>query len=237
MSGIIEISNLSVEIDDNLILDKLNLSLAQGGITGLLGPSGAGKTTLIKALLGLTKPTKGRVDILGLPAGSKSLKSSIGYVAQSKSVYSDLTVEENLQYFGSLVGASKQQIRVILNDVELNHESKRLVAKLSGGQQSKVSLAIALLGEPKILLLDEPTVGLDPVLRRKLWQKFRKLADSGVTIVVSSHVMDEADMCDDLIFLYEGRLLVHDSRQAVLKQTNTANTSSAFVALASEGQA
>lgn len=235
MQPVVDIKDVSVIIDKKQILSNITAQIPKGKIVGLLGPSGAGKTTLIRTILGLQKPSDGSISVLGLEAGSKSLRSQIGYVTQALSVYSDLTVRENVQYFAALLGVSKREADAVIKAVEMDEYANRLVAILSGGQKARVSLAVALLGEPKLLLLDEPTVGLDPVLRQNLWAIFRKMADAGTTLLISSHVMDEADRCDDLIFIRDGKLLVADTRAAVLAKTKTTSMEAAFLSLAPGG--
>lgn len=236
MQPVVDIKDVSVIIDKKQILSNITAQIPKGKIVGLLGPSGAGKTTLIRTILGLQKPSDGSISVLGLEAGSKSLRSQIGYVTQALSVYSDLTVRENVQYFAALLGVSKREADAVIKAVEMDEYANRLVAILSGGQKARVSLAVALLGEPKLLLLDEPTVGLDPVLRQNLWAIFRKMADAGTTLLISSHVMDEADRCDDLIFLRDGKLLIADTRTAVLTKTKTTSMEAAFLSLAKGGE-
>jgi ABC-2 type transport system ATP-binding protein len=236
MKPTVDIRDLSVVIDKKQILSSITAEIPVGKIVGLLGPSGAGKTTLIRTILGLQKPASGSISVLGLKAGSKKSKSQVGYVTQALSVYSDLTVRENVQYFAALIGASSNQIAAVIKDVEMDEYAGRLVSTLSGGQKARVSLAVALLGKPKLLLLDEPTVGLDPVLRQSLWSMFRNMADVGITILVSSHVMDEADRCDGLLFLRDGKLLISDSKDAVLAKTKTSSMEAAFLSLVREGE-
>ncbi len=231
MDSAIEINKVSVLIDKKPILTDIDVHIAPGTIVGLLGPSGAGKTTLIRAILGLQKLTKGTITVLGLKAGAMPLKSMVGYVTQAPSVYSDLTVLENIRYFGSLRDVPRSGIEKVIKQVELESYQSRLVSNLSGGQRARVSLAAALLGDPKVLLLDEPTVGLDPVLRQNLWSIFKSLAGTGVTILVSSHVMDEADKCDALLFMRDGKLLISDTKRAVLDRTNTQSMEEAFLKL------
>lgn len=234
MQHAIEINNTSLFIDKKPILTDIQAQVAPGTITGLLGPSGAGKTTLIRAILGLQKPDSGDITVLGVKAGSRSLKSQVGYVTQAPSVYADLTVKENIQYFAALLGLGSSEVEKVVTNVELNDYQDRLVANLSGGQRARVSLAAALLGNPKILLLDEPTVGLDPVLRQNLWGVFKALAQAGTTILISSHVMDEADKCDALMFMRDGKLLIADTKDKVLSRTGAHSTEEAFLKLAKE---
>ena len=232
MNTAIEIHDLSVRIDNKPILTGISASLPAGRIIGLLGPSGAGKTTIIRAILGLQRPSKGSVNVLGLPAGTKELRLVVGYVTQDPSVYSDLTVSENLAYFASLLGADKAQVGAIIAEVGLSEHTDTIVSQLSGGERARVSLSVALLGNPQVLLLDEPTVGLDPVLRQKLWATFRALAAKGITLLVSSHVMDEADRCDDILFVRNGKLLAAGTPKSITDLTGASNMEGAFLKLA-----
>jgi ABC-2 type transport system ATP-binding protein len=175
-------------------------------VTGLLGPSGGGKSTLIRAVVGVQQITSGTVDVLGLPAGSPALRRRVGYMTQARSVYGDLTVRENLRYFADVLDV-RTQVADVVHTVGLDGRERELVRNLSGGEQSRVSLAVALLGRPELLVLDEPTVGLDPLLRRDLWSMFHRLAADGVSLLISTHVMDEAERCDELLLLREGSLL------------------------------
>lgn len=227
----VEIDNLSVILGDKQVLKNVSVNIPQGKIVGLLGPSGAGKTTLIRTILGLQKFSKGNVSVLGLPPGKKDLLSKTGYISQGLSIYPDLTVAENIRYFASLIDAKKSKDTVI-REVELQSHKNRMVRTLSGGEKARTALAIALLGEPELLLLDEPTVGLDPVLRQKMWAKFSRLAEDGITVVVSSHVMDEADKCDEILFIREGRLLAGGTKTAILQQTKADSMEEAFLKLA-----
>jgi ABC-2 type transport system ATP-binding protein len=225
------IEGLSVSIEDTTVLDDITVSLPAGKIIGLLGPSGSGKTTLMRAIVGRLRPAKGSLTVLEKPAGSPSLRAEIGYVTQAPSVYKDITVLENLEYFAAIVGAAKVRAEEVVDQVGLGGHEHQIAGSLSGGQLSRVSLAAALLGEPKLLVLDEPTVGIDPVLRRDLWQQFRQLAEKGVTLLVSSHVMDEASHCDELLLLRDGKVLAYDTQAKLQEQTHTKDIEAAFLAL------
>ena len=213
------------------ILRGIDLVVPRGAVTGLLGPSGCGKTTLMRTIVGLQRLTSGRATVLDLPAGSPSLRSRIAYVAQGPSVYRDLTVGENLGYFASLIGATGADVDAALAATALTGLRGRRVAALSGGQTARVSLATALLGRPELLVLDEPTVGLDPILREELWATMRGLADDGATLLVSSHVMDEAAYCDNLLLMREGRILAEDAPDRLRARTGADDMSQAFVRL------
>lgn len=224
----IEGSGLIVQKSKNIILDRLDLGIKKGSLTGLIGPSGSGKTTLMRAIVGVQEYS-GTLRVLSNDAGDKRLRSKLGYVTQTPAIYIDISVTQNLEYFATIVGADKSKIHEIIKTVELEDQAKQLVGSLSGGQKARVSLAVALLGDPDILVLDEPTVGLDPVLREKLWQLFRSVAQSGKTLLISSHVMDEADRCDELLLLRDGRVLWNDNRKKLLQSTKTTNVNEAFL--------
>ena len=214
-----------------LVLPDVTLSVEPGTVTGLLGPSGSGKSTLMRAIVGVQIVESGRVEVLGLEAGSPELRSRVGYLTQAPSVYLDLTVRENLAYFALVLNAPRARIDAVLDVVGLRDVSKRIVRSLSGGELSRVSLATALLGEPEVLVLDEPTVGLDPVLRRDLWATFRELAAGGTTLLVSSHVMDEAGRCDRLLLMREGGILADETPASLRERTGCDSLDDAFLAL------
>ena len=231
MKTCVEVNKVTVKIGEELILREISLSLPAGKITGLLGPSGAGKTTLMKVIVGLQRTTSGIANVFGLPVGSADLRSRIGYVTQSPSVYPDLTVKENLEYFAAMVGSNNKSVHEVIAQVRLDGQVDKLAGKLSGGQRARVSLAAALLGRPQLLVLDEPTVGLDPVLRNELWQMFYELCQTGVTLMVSSHVMDEAKRCDNLALLREGQLLASGTPAELMNKTDTHDIEAAFLKL------
>jgi ABC-2 type transport system ATP-binding protein len=234
MTQSISATKLSVRKQKTQILNELDFKIEAGKITGLIGPSGSGKTTLMRAIVGVQK-YNGELTVLGKNAGHRSLRRKIGYVTQSPAVYPDLTVEQNLHYFGALVGAMRKVVDRVIGHVQLEKQRKQLVESLSGGQKARVSLAVALLGDPELLVLDEPTVGLDPVLRNELWELFADLAHDGKTLLVSSHVMDEAERCDNLLLLRDGKLLWNDSREKLLDHTDRKDVGNAFVAMIKKG--
>lgn len=227
----IEIRDLVVHRGGRPVLKSITFQVQQGGVTGLLGPSGSGKTTLMRSIVGVQRVTSGLVNVLSQPAGSASLRHTVGYMTQSPSVYGDLTVRENARYFGSLYGVTHQEADRAVADVGLSQTAGQVVNTLSGGQRARISLACALLARPKVLVLDEPTVGQDPVLRAELWQRFHELADRGVTLLVSSHVMDEAGRCDRLVLIRDGRLIADDSPDGVRQATGTHDLDEAFLRL------
>ncbi|MGD0196084.1 MAG: ABC transporter ATP-binding protein [Candidatus Dormibacteria bacterium] len=225
----IEIDRLTVIRGGRRALGEISMGVAEGSVTGLLGPSGSGKTTLIRSIVGVQKITSGSVRVLGLPAGSATLRPRVGYVTQDLSVYRDLTVRGNLRYFAAILGVKRERVDQVLEEVSLSDRAEARVSTLSGGQQSRVSLATALLGEPRVLILDEPTAGLDPVLREDLWTLFQRLAASGVTLLISSHVMEEAMRCQRVLLLRDGRLLVDDTPHGLLQRTGEAEMDAAFL--------
>jgi ABC-2 type transport system ATP-binding protein len=227
----IRVDRLRVERGGSVVLPELTCDVATGSVTGLLGPSGSGKTTLIRAIVGVQRVAGGDVTVRGLPAGAKGLRARIGYMTQTPSVYGDLTVRENLRFFARVLGTAPEAVDRAISEVGLEREARRVVARLSGGQRARVSLAAALLGAPDVLVLDEPTVGLDPVLRRDLWQLFHRLADGGATLLVSSHVMDEADRCSSLLLIRDGRLLAQATPAELRAQTGAQELDEAFLRL------
>jgi ABC-2 type transport system ATP-binding protein len=231
MDSSLTVDRLVVARGKRTVLHEISAAITTGSITGLLGPSGSGKTTLMRCVVGVQKIKSGTVTVLGRPAGTASLRREIGYLTQSPSVYADLTVRENARYFASLYGLGAAAADQVIADVGLRDASQQLVSTLSGGQRSRASLACALLGDPKLLVLDEPTVGQDPVLREDLWQRFRELASAGTTLLVSSHVMDEAGRCDRLLLIRDGRLIADDTPAGVRKRTGTEDLDKAFLRL------
>jgi ABC-2 type transport system ATP-binding protein len=212
-------------------VDGVSFTARRGEVTGLLGPSGCGKSSLMRAIVGVQVVEGGAVEVLGLPAGSPALRHRIGYVTQAPSVYDDLTVLENVRFFSRVLGVDAAAADEVLASVDLADRRGALVGELSGGQRSRVSLAVALLGEPELLVLDEPTVGLDPVLRRDLWGLFHRLAEGGAAVLVSSHVMDEAERCDRLLLMRDGRLIADDAPAGLLDRTGTVDIEAAFLTL------
>ncbi len=227
----VRISDLKVIRDGKTIIPDLTMYIDRGKIVGLLGPSGSGKTTIMRSIVGVQGIQAGSITVFGRNAGSKDLRTRIGYFTQSASIYTDLTCLENLRYFSRILGQSEISVHEVLELVDLTKNQKQLASSLSGGERARLALATALLGRPELLILDEPTVGLDPVLRRDLWNLFHKLADQGKTLLISSHVMDEADRCDSLFLLREGRILAGGTPQELKAQANTDEMEAVFISL------
>jgi ABC-2 type transport system ATP-binding protein len=225
------VEELVVDRGRTRAVDHVSFVARSGEVTGLLGPSGCGKTTLMRALVGVQVVAGGSVEVLGLPAGHRDLRDRIGYVTQAPSVYEDLTVDENLRFFARVLGVGDEAAAEARRAVDLAERGGSRVAELSGGQRSRVSLAVALLGQPSLLVLDEPTVGLDPVLRQELWALFHRLAGEGAAVVVSSHVMDEAERCDRLLLMRDGALIADDTPSGLLESTGSADVEGAFLTL------
>jgi len=232
MKSIVEVRGLTVVRGPHRVLTGLDLTIG-AGVTGLLGPSGCGKSTLLRCFVGVQRIAGGSVSVLGEPAGAPALRSRVGYVTQAASVYDDLTVGENLRFFARVLGVSDVGAEVdrVIDAVDLVGSRRAIVSQLSGGQRSRVSLAVALLGTPALLVLDEPTVGLDPVLRRDLWALFHRLADADTAVLVSSHVMDEAERCDRLLLMREGTILADDTPAAIKARTGSHDIETAFLSL------
>jgi ABC-2 type transport system ATP-binding protein len=228
----IEIRDLQVRRGGKLILPGVSLHVPPGRVTGLLGPSGSGKTTLMRAIVGVQLVESGEVTVLGQPAGTPALRRRVAYVTQAPSVYGDLTVEENLRYFARILAAPRERIEEVIRLVGLSGQTKQVTRTLSGGEFSRTSLAVALLGEPELLVLDEPTVDVDPILRRELWETLYELADAGASLLVSSHVMDEAARCHELVLMRSGRIIATGSPEELLARTGSDELEDAFVALA-----
>jgi len=235
INSAIECSALRVVRGGVPVIHDLSFSVPGGTVIGLLGPSGCGKSTLMRAIVGTQIVASGRITVLGRPAGHPALRRLVGYGTQSGAVYTDLTVAENLRYFAAAVRASAADVTRVLDQVDLGRFADRVAGRLSGGQRSRVSLAIALLGRPRLIVLDEPTVGLDPVLRERLWELFHQVVADGTTLLVSSHVMDEAERCDGLLLMREGELVAQSSPAELKRRTGTSSMDAAFLSLISQG--
>jgi ABC-2 type transport system ATP-binding protein len=233
----IAVRNLCVARGGVGVLHGVSLDVPVGAVTGLLGPSGCGKSTLMRAVVGVQIVAGGSVTVLGEPAGSSGLRSRVGYMTQAPSVYGDLSVQENLRYFARVLGASPGRVEAVIATVGLGDLSGRVVGSLSGGQRARASLATALLNDPAVLVLDEPTVGLDPVLRRDLWNTFRRLADGGTSLLVSSHVMDEANHCDRLLLMRDGGILAAETPQELRRRTGEDDLGEAFLRMIERAEA
>lgn len=236
-SDAVRIRGLRVRRGGTDVFAGLDVDVARGAITGLLGPSGCGKTTLMRSIVGVQRVAGGTVSVLGLPAGAAALRRRVAYDTQAASVYTDLTIGQNLHAFRRIIGAPASDVDRVLDAVGLRDRADQLVSSLSGGQASRVSLAVAMLGAPELIVLDEPTVGLDPVLRADLWQLLRGLADAGTTLLVSSHVMDEALRCDRLLLMRAGRIIADTTPAGLLADTGESDPDAAFLALIRRGEA
>jgi ABC-2 type transport system ATP-binding protein len=227
----ISIRRLRVVRGGQEVLHGIDLEIEPGAVTGLLGPSGSGKTTLIRSIVGVQIVAGGVVTVLGMPAGSAELRRRVGYVTQAPAVYDDLTVRENVDYFARIVGVGRDRVDAVIDRVALRGQRDQVAATGSGGERARLSLATALLHEPEVLVLDEPTVGLDPILRRELWDFFHELADDGSTLLVSSHVMDEAARCEQLILIREGDVLAVETPDRLREETGESDLDAAFLHL------
>jgi ABC-2 type transport system ATP-binding protein len=231
MVSAISITDLTVIRGGTRILDEFNLEIEPQRILGLLGPSGSGKTTIMRSIVGLQRFHSGSISILGKLAGDKRLRTLVSYSTQDASIYRDLTCRENIDYFAALHDQSTKFTDEILELVDLGKNRRQLALSLSGGERARLALATALVGKPEILILDEPTVGLDPLLRRDLWKLFHRFTDEGKTIVLSSHMMEEAYHCDELVLLRNGAILAKGSPAELRKQTGLENMDSVFISL------
>ncbi|MFF3224140.1 ABC transporter ATP-binding protein [Nocardia suismassiliense] len=236
-STAVEVRNLTVRRGGREVLHDVSLTIPRGSITGLLGPSGCGKTTLMRSIVGTQIVQSGEISALGRPAGAAELRRRIGYVTQAPSIYSDISVHENVAYFAALYGRERSAVDEAINAVGLTEHAHQRGDELSGGQKTRASLACALVAQPELLVLDEPTVGLDPVLRVDLWKQFHELAAGGTTLVVSSHVMDEAEHCDRLLLMRDGHLLAQLSPDELRAETGEDNLERAFLTLITTGRA
>jgi ABC-2 type transport system ATP-binding protein len=234
LSAAISIRGLRVIRGDNVVIPGLDVEVEPGRITGLLGPSGCGKSTLMRSIVGVQRVEAGEVTVLGKAAGSAELREDVGYVTQAPSVYGDLTAAENLAFFARVLDVGQDRIEAALDSVGMADRRHQVVATMSGGQSARISLATALLAQPTLLILDEPTVGLDPVLRESLWSMFDDLAARGTTLVVSSHVMDEAERCHSLMLMREGELLAVGTPAEMRERTGAKGVGEAFLRMIEE---
>ncbi|MCX6401941.1 MAG: ABC transporter ATP-binding protein [Propionibacteriales bacterium] len=232
--AVVTLEALRVVRSGKVVLDGLDLEIGPG-VTGLLGPSGCGKSTLLRSMVGVQRTEAGTVTVLGVAAGSAAVRDRVGFQTQSSSVYDDLTVTENLRFFARVLGRPAGAVDRALDAVDLGSHRDDVVSRLSGGERSRVGLAVALLGDPELLVLDEPTVGLDPVLRRDLWALFHRIADAGTAVLVSSHVMDEAERCDHLLLMREGHILADGTPAAIKERAGAADIETAFLTLVESG--
>lgn len=234
-SPVVETEGLARSFGGRAVLDGITLRIGRGELFGLLGPSGSGKTTLIKLLTGIDRADAGTVRLLGETMPKLSMLSRFGYMAQADALYGELTAKENLQFFASLYGLSgarrNERIQAVMAVVDLLPHLNKPVSAYSGGMKRRLSLAIALLHEPELLVLDEPTVGIDPVLRQSIWKELLALRDNGTTILLTTHVMDEADKCDRIGLIRDGRLTAVDTPEALKARSGTRTIEDAFIAL------
>lgn len=233
MGRLIEIEKLSKSFGEQKVLDKIDFKLESGEIVGLIGPSGSGKSTLIKTMLGMEKADEGEALVLDYKMPKREILSNIGYMAQSDALYEMLTGYENLDFFGKMKGVPsyklKKEIEYIAEIVDLTNDLKKLVSKYSGGMKRRLSLAIALIGSPELLILDEPTVGIDPSLRKNIWKELFKQRDNGVGILVTTHVMDEAELTDKVGLLLNGNIIAFDTPQQLKVKNNVKTIEEVFL--------
>ena len=237
MDAIVEVSGLHKHFGDTRAVDGIDLQVQRGEIYGLLGPNGSGKTTLMRLLAGLLRASAGNVRILGQEMPNKAVLSQVGYMTQATALYEDLTVRENVAFFAEMYGSASgpEAVDAAVELVGLQERANSLVRTLSGGMKQRSSLACALVHRPRLLLLDEPTVGVDPQLRAVFWSYFRRLASEGVALIVSSHVMDEAERCDKLGFVRNGKLLAEGSAEVLRAKAGASTLDDAFLRFAGEG--
>jgi ABC-2 type transport system ATP-binding protein len=227
----IEVTGLRVRRGGHEVLRDIGFTVRRGTVTGLLGPNGCGKSTLMRSIVGVQVVEAGRVGVLGRAAGSPDLRRRIGYATQDPAIYADLTVTEALRYFAAVLGTDPSDVDRVITWTGLTGSARSLIGRLSGGQRGRANLAVALLGAPELLVLDEPTVGSDPELRDELWKLFHTLAAAGTTLLISSHVMDEAARCDDLLLLHLGKLLARGTPDELRTRTGAADLEQAFLRL------
>jgi ABC-2 type transport system ATP-binding protein len=230
----VSVDGLRVRRGGREVVRDVSFEIPAGAVTGLLGPSGCGKTTLMRSIVGVQIVAGGQVTVLGRPAGSPELRRRIGYATQNPAIYADLTVAEALRYFAAVLRAPRSDVDRVLAEVGLSDHAHHVVGELSGGQYNRANLAVAFLGKPELLVLDEPTVGLDPLLRDELWALFRRRAEAGTTLLVSSHVMDEASRCGELLLMRDGKLLAQDTPDHLRDQTGADDLEHAFLRLIKE---
>ena len=236
MKEYISIKNMNFSYTKEKFISDLNIDIPKSSSVGLIGPSGSGKTTIIKLILGLLSPQEGSIII----SNQNYSHTDLGYMPQQYALYEELSVSENLEIFSNLNNISKKsevknRSNDLLNLIELSDKAKELVHNLSGGMKQRLSMAIAMINNPQILLLDEPTVGIDPVLRESFWKHFKKLNKNEITILITSHVMDDAMKCDKVIFFIEGTIVAYDTPTNLVKYTKTNNLGEAFVQIVNKG--
>lgn len=241
MEHLIELNNLEKKFDAQVVLQAMNLTVDPGELVGLIGPSGAGKSTAIKTLLGMEKADGGQALVLNKPMPNREILGEIGYMAQSDALYETLTAQENLEFFAQMKGVARSQRQKEINHavqvVDLTADLNKYVSSYSGGMKRRLSLAIALLGQPNLLILDEPTVGIDPALRRKIWQELDVIRDAGRSALITTHVMDEAELTNRVALLLHGKIIAFDTPQNLEKQYQVATIEEVFLkAEAQEGK-
>lgn len=231
--NVIKATDLEIKYDKTTILKNINLNIKKGEIVGFLGPSGSGKTTLVKALIGMKAPTKGEIEVFGVRMPSLEVVAQVGYMAQSDALYDDLTALDNLLFFGELYNlkgkASKERSMELLELVDLQRDANKAVRNFSGGMKRRLSLAISLIHSPELLILDEPTVGIDPVLRKSFWNEFKRIKENGGSIIITTHVMDEAYNCDRLSLIRDGEIIADGSPKEIISSSGTNTIEEAFL--------